>query len=110
AYHRRLLGLEAVNYEKQVERILVMVDRDQDQQADDSIVFVSGFHGIEEGTGAGVLVRHGKVFYTCIPRLWLFEDDDDDLRPDRQQALHDGFGVRVAFRGHDMHGLILGPD
>jgi quinoprotein glucose dehydrogenase len=110
AYHRRLLGVEAVNYEKQVDRLRVLVDRDQDHQADDSIVFVSGFHGIEEGTGAGVLVRHGKVFYTCIPRLWLFEDDDDDLRPDRQQALHDGFGVRVAFRGHDMHGLILGPD
>jgi quinoprotein glucose dehydrogenase len=110
AYHRRLLGVEAANYEKQIDRLRVLIDRDHDHQADESISFVSGFHGLEEGTGAGVLVRHGKVFYTCIPRLWLFQDDDDDLRPDRQQALHDGFGVRVAFRGHDMHGLILGPD
>ncbi len=27
-----------------------------------------------------------------------------------KEALHHGYGVRVAFRGHDMHGLVIGPD
>ncbi len=109
-YHKKLLAEEAVNYEKQVDRIRVLVDTNNDGQADEAKVFVSGFNGIEEGTGAGVLVRGDKVFYTCIPKLWLFEDKDRDFKADNQIALHDGFGVRVAFRGHDMHGLIMGPD
>ncbi|MCA9201319.1 MAG: PQQ-dependent sugar dehydrogenase, partial [Planctomycetales bacterium] len=31
-------------------------------------------------------------------------------KADRQLVLHEGFGVRVAFRGHDLHGLTLGLD
>jgi quinoprotein glucose dehydrogenase len=109
-YHRSLLAEEAINYEKQVDRIRVLVDMNQDGQADESKIFVSGFNGIEEGTGAGVLVRGKNVYYTCIPKLWLFEDKDHDLKADNQIPMYDGFGVRVAFRGHDMHGLIIGPD
>ncbi len=109
-YHRSLLAEEAINYEKQIDRIRVLVDTNNDGQADESKVFVNGFNGIEEGTGAGVLVRGDRVYYTCIPKLWLFEDKDHDLKADSQRPLYDGFGVRVAFRGHDMHGLIIGPD
>ncbi len=110
AYHRRLLGEEAANYEKQVDRIRILTDHDRDGRSDESKVFVSGFNAIEEGTGAGILVRNQLVYYTCIPKLWLFEDKNYDGVADSQKVLADGFGVRVAFRGHDMHGLIMGPD
>ncbi|MDZ4848856.1 MAG: PVC-type heme-binding CxxCH protein [Pirellulaceae bacterium] len=110
AYHRKLLEAEAANYEKHVDRIRILTDHDRDGLADESKVFVSGFNGIEEGTGAGILVRGQQVYYTCIPKLWLMEDKDFDGIADSQKVLADGFGVRVAFRGHDMHGLIMGPD
>lgn len=109
-YHRELLGKEAAEYERFDDLIRVLIDRDGDNKADDSKIFVSGFNGIEEGTGAGVLVRDDIVYYTNIPKLWGFKDTNNDLVADERIVLSDGYGVRVAFRGHDMHGLIIGPD
>ena len=110
AYYKKHLGKDVENYTKQEDRIRMLVDRDGNGRADVSYVFKGGFTGAAEGTGAGVLARKGTVYYTCIPRLWAFRDEDDDGRADKQLALHSGFGVRVAFRGHDLHGLCLGPD
>ncbi len=110
AYHRKLLGEDAKTYEQQVDRLRVLVDTNNDGIYDDSKVFFEGVHAIEDGTGAGVLARGDDVFYTCIPKLWRFRDTNHDLKADESTALYDGFGVRVAFRGHDMHGLIVGPD
>ncbi len=92
------------------DRVRVLTDRNGDGLADRATVFVNGFDDPVEGTGAGILVRKSNIYYTCIPRLWAFRDDNGDGRADRQVTLHDGFGVRVAFRGHDLHGLCLGPD
>ena len=110
AYFKKHLGADIENYTKHEDRIRLLTDRNGDGQADTSTVFKDGFNGVLEGTGAGVLARKGTIYYTCIPRLWAFRDDDDDGRADRQLVLHEGFGVRVAFRGHDLHGLCLGPD
>ncbi len=109
-YHRQLLGDKAVEYETYDDVLRLLVDTDGDYVADSATVFASGFNGIEEGTGAGALIRGNRVYYTNIPKLWSLTDTDGDGVADERQVLADGFGVRVAFRGHDMHGLILGPD
>jgi quinoprotein glucose dehydrogenase len=109
-YHKKLLGDAAVTYGQQDDRIRRIRDTDGDGQADESIVFADGFNRIEEGTGAGVLVRGNQVYFTCIPKLWKLIDADGDGDADERVVMSDGYGVRVAFRGHDMHGLILGPD
>ena len=62
------------------------------------------------GTGAGVLSYRDKVYYTCIPDLFLLQDTNNDGVADKRESLHTGFGVHFAFRGHDMHGLIVGHD
>ncbi len=110
AYHRRLLGNQVAEYESKDDLIRLLIDTDGDFVADESKVFASGFNGLEEGTGAGVLVRDGKVFYTNIPHLWQLIDRNGDGVADERISLANGFGVRVAFRGHDMHGLVNGPD
>ena len=111
AYFRRHLGdqLEA-RYGTEQDRIRRLTDSDHDGQADDSVVFADGFHGVLEGTGAGVLARQGTVWYTNIPHLWSLSDSTGDGRADARTSLHTGYGVRVAFRGHDSHGLRMGPD
>ncbi len=109
-YHHRLLGEAAITYAQHDDRIRRLEDIDGDGKADSAELFANGFNKIEEGTGAGILVRGATVYYTCIPRLWKFTDADDNGVADDRVALSDGYGVRVAFRGHDMHGLIKGPD
>lgn len=107
---RKHLGDKVDEYTVHHDRIRLLEDSDGDGKADKSTVFADGFNAIEDGTGAGVLARNGDVFYTCIPKLWKLRDEDGDGVADKREALHHGYGVRVAFRGHDMHGLIMGPD
>ncbi|MHC4875684.1 MAG: PVC-type heme-binding CxxCH protein [Planctomycetota bacterium] len=107
---KKFLGDKVSDYTAHHDRIRLLIDSDGDGKADQSTVFSDGYNAIEDGTGAGVLARNGEVFYTCIPKLWKLTDKDNDGVADEKTGLHHGYGVRVAFRGHDMHGLVMGPD
>ena len=107
---KKYLKDEIGQYSIEHDRIRCLVDTDGDGHADQSTVFADGFNAIEDGTGAGLLAFDGGVFYTCIPKLWHLKDTNGDGVAEKRTALYDGFGVRVAFRGHDLHGLVLGPD
>ncbi len=91
AYHRKLLGEEAANYEKQIDRIRILIDHDRGWPCRRIESLRKRIHAIEEGTGAGILVRDQQVYYTCIPKLWLFEDKNFDgvatARKFKQMAL-----------------------
>ncbi len=110
AYHRKLLGDKADEYTQHDDRIRLLMDTNGDGIADQATMFADQFNRLEDGTGAGVLEVNGDVFFTCIPKLWRLRDKDNDGVAEERTALYDGFGVRVAFRGHDMHGLVVGPD
>lgn len=109
-FFKKHLGKKVNEYTKHDDRIRLLVDTNGDGTLDKATVFADGFNSIVEGTGAGVLAYRGNVYYTCIPKLWKLRDSDGDGVADDKTALHDGYGVRVAFRGHDMHGLTIGPD
>ncbi len=96
--------------EVESERIVLLEDNNQDGQAEISKVFADGFNTLVSGVAAGVLVRDNKVWFTCVPDLWQLQDTNSDGFSDRRRALHHGFGVHIAYGGHDMHGLIMGPD
>ena len=93
---------------KSEDRIVLLRDIDGDFIVDKSTTYAGEFNGLEMGTGAGLLLLDGDLFYTCIPSLWKLRDTDGDDVSDIREELHSGFGVRVAFRGHDMHGLTRG--
>lgn len=110
AYFRKHLGNKIKGYATEHDRIRLLFDRDGDGRYESSTVFADGFNQIEDGTGAGVLARDGNVYYTCIPKLYRLNDTSGDGVAETRETLHDGYGVRVAFRGHDMHGLTVGYD
>lgn len=110
AYIRKHHAGELDHYTKDRDRIRRLEDKNQDGAFEYSTVFASGFNEIVDGTGAGLLAAGKDVYYTCIPHLWKLTDEDGDGRLDESEKLHSGYGVRFAFRGHDMHGLVWGPD
>ena len=100
----------AKEYESEHDRVKFVWDSKGTGQADKATVFADGFHHAADGIGAGVLARKGSVYYTCIPDLWLLKDTKGEGKADVKKSLATGFGVHVAFLGHDMHGLRMGPD
>lgn len=110
AYFKKHLKENVKDYTLEHDRIRLVEDRDHDGKADHASVFADGFNNIEDGTGAGVLARGGYVYYTCIPHVWRLKDTAGEGKATLREKMSSGYGVRVAFRGHDLHGLKLGPD
>ena len=98
------------HYTTHEDRIRLLEDTNNDGRADKATVFADKFNGALDGTGAGVIAMNGDVYFTCIPHLWKLRDNDGDGIAEMRESLANGFGVRVALRGHDMHGLTWGPD
>jgi len=91
------------------ERVKLVEDADGDGKADVWSVFAAGFRSAETGTAAGVAVRGDDVWFTCIPDLWRFRGGSGKQAASKEKLLS-GFGVHIAYGGHDMHGAKIGPD
>jgi len=97
-------------YSRNADQISLLEDTDGDGRADSSKIFAGGFNDPLDGPGIGLIERDGKIYYTNVPHLWMLEDLDGDGVSDKRTSLQDGFGIRMSFSGHDMHGLTWGPD
>ncbi len=97
-------------FTKTEDRVRIVRDTDGDGVADAASVFAGGFNGELDGIGAGVLWHNDKLYYTCIPDLWMLTPGKDPLVSEKRESLAHGYGVRWCFYGHDLHGLTLGPD
>jgi quinoprotein glucose dehydrogenase len=108
ALHHKVFGAQAKDFaiEGEVDRLIE--DTNGDGVADKSRAFADGFNTELDGIASGVLARHGKVWFTNIPSLWLLTEGADG-KVQRDELLR-GFGVRYNFTGHDFHGLALGHD
>ncbi len=92
------------------ERIRLLVDTDKNGVFDRSTVFADGFTDLADGIASGVLPVGNDVWFTNIPKLWRLRDGNGDGIADERTAVQDGYGVHTSLIGHDMHGLIVGPD
>ncbi|MEY3130835.1 MAG: hypothetical protein RLY12_1207 [Verrucomicrobiota bacterium] len=92
------------------ERIYKLTDTDRDGVADKLTIFAEGFNSPVSGIAAGVLYFDGWVYLTAIPDVWRLKDTDGDGVADVKEVIATGFGGHIAYAGHDMHGLRLGPD
>ncbi len=107
ALHRKVFGEQAKDFAIESEIVRLVEDTDHDGVADKSSIYADGFNGELDGIASGVLARHGKVWFTNIPSLWLLEGEPGNVK---KTELLRGFGVRYNFTGHDFHGLALGHD
>lgn len=92
------------------EVIYRLADRDQDGYADEIVTFADDFKTEVTGIAAGVMAYDGEVYATVAPDLWKLRDNDGDGKADSQVSIVHGFGLHIAYGGHDMHGLTMGPD
>ncbi len=98
---------QAKEFKIEGEVVRLVEDTDHDGVADKSSIYADGFNSELDGIASGVLARHGKVWFTNIPSLWLLEGDPGNVK---KTELLRGFGVRFNFTGHDFHGLVMGHD
>ncbi len=113
--------------EVESERIKLVWDSTGSGLADKSAVFADGFNTSISGVAAGVLARRGEVYFTSIPDVWkMTKYEGGSMKAGATPSapgqptvhhssftlhhLHSGFGVHIAYGGHDMHGLKFGPD
>lgn len=92
------------------ETIYRVEDTDNDGTADKISVFAVDFTTEVTGIAAGVLWDEGTVYATIAPDVWKLRDTDNDGVADEREILSTGYGNHIAYGGHDMHGLIVGPD
>jgi len=97
-------------YTKYSEKIRVIEDRDGDGKADFGQIYADGFNHPLDGTAAGVMALDGKIYFACIPHVWMLEDTNGDLKADKRKSLQEGYGISVSLSGHDLNGFALGPD
>ena len=106
--HKQNNGMDF--YTEAPDRVRRSVDTDGDGIYDDHTIFAGPFNDVADGIGAGVMPVGDEVWYTNIPHLWRLRDADGDGVAEFREPIQSGFGVRFALYGHDMHGLVVGPD
>ena len=106
--HKREAGMDY--YTERSDRVRRAVDTDGDGVYDDFTIFAGSFNDVADGIGAGVMTVGDEVWYTNIPHLWRLRDADGDGVAEFREPIQSGFGVRFALYGHDLHGLVPGPD
>jgi putative membrane-bound dehydrogenase-like protein len=92
------------------ERIYQLRDTDGDGTADKMTTFAEAFNSVVTGIAAGILYHDGWVYVTVAPDLVRLRDTNDDGVADEREIVAHGFGMHIAYAGHDMHGPRIGPD
>ena len=90
--------------------VYLVEDTDNDGKADKLSPYASDINTEVTGSMAGVMYHEGDVYVTASPDLLKMRDTDGDDVADEKESIAHGFGVHVAYAGHYMHGLNVGPD
>ncbi len=113
--HGRVWVCEVLNYRGKKEtrpegdRILVVEDTDGDGRADTQTVFHQG-RDVDSALGICVIGEGPgrKVIVSCAPDVFIFHDDDGDLKADRRESLFMKTGQPQ--HDHSVHAFVVGPD
>jgi quinoprotein glucose dehydrogenase len=111
AYYEKWLASDRIEdktlFTKHRDAIVLLEDTDGDGAADRR-ESLAEFGDMVDGPAAGVLVEGEHVFATVIPHFWRLARDAAGEWS--KESLAEGFGVKTSLMGHDLHGLVRGPD
>lgn len=110
AKYARHISSDLPKYEHYTERLKLLVDDNGDFVVDRSTVFADDLADLASGIASGALAVGKDVWFTNIPKLWRYRDADGDGVAEVRDVVFDGFGVHTSLIGHDLHGLVVGPD
>jgi quinoprotein glucose dehydrogenase len=92
------------------EEVWQLEDTDKDGFADISTRVINDFCTEVSDVAGGLLVRAKDMFVAVAPDLWRFEDKNGDGIYDKKTSISTGYQVHIGFGGHNMSGVIEGPD
>lgn len=107
AFLKRTFAAEPTRLTERADVVRRLEDRDGDGRYEASTQLGAGFHKETSGPIAGITAHGEQLFVGCIPELAAYHLRDGRLSA---QTLHSGFGVHIGVSGHDLHGLVVGPD
>ena len=93
------------------ERVIRLQDTNGDGVADTSRVMKEGFNDDPTwDVGGGILAHGGDLFFGMAPGVYRLHDANGDGVIDRQTTISEGYNTHMAFGGHGVSGVIIGPD
>lgn len=102
--YRQWNGRNPGRHHEAGDRIVVLEDRDGDGVAESSTVFAQDADLVAP---LGIAVIGDAVYVSCSPDLWIYRDDDGDLRADRRERFLGGFGGFD--HDHGLHSVVAAP-
>lgn len=92
------------------EEVWKIEDLDGDGLAEKSTRVINDFNDEVTDILAGILVRDHDMYLTVGPDVWHMEDTDHDGIMDKKTSISHGYSVHIGFSGHNLSGIIQGPD
>jgi quinoprotein glucose dehydrogenase len=92
------------------EEVWKLEDTDGDGMADKSTRVIHDFNTEVTDILAGILVREKDMFLTVGPDVWRMEDRNHDGIMEHKTSISTGYAVHIGFGGHNLSGIIEGPD
>lgn len=85
-------------------------DKNGDGLADFSQLVATGFQEEVTDVAGAILATDEHLFLGVAPDLWRLTDRNGDGIMDDRESISHGFQVHIGFGGHNLSGLIMGPD
>ena len=92
------------------EEVWRLEDTNKDGLADVSIRVLNDFYNEVTDVAGGLLVRAKDAFIAVAPDVWRLEDKNGDGVWEKKTSISHGYAVHIGFGGHNLSGLVEGPD
>ncbi|GAB5519496.1 MAG: c-type cytochrome [Rhodothermales bacterium] len=92
------------------EEVYRIEDTDGDGVADEAVRLIADFNDEVDDIAGAVLPIGDDLYVGVAPHVWRFRDTNGDGIPDEKTSISEGYAVHVGFSGHNVSGLIHGPD